>query len=208
MAKIEKLAQRGVIIFYDDSFTPLTGCFGNFHICENPIEFEGHSYSNSEAAFQAQKFANNKDLQATFKKFNRNTTGKEALALGKTRLSQEQVAKWDRSKFDVMYDILQAKFDCNEALQKKLLATGDALLVEHLPDPHRSDTFWSDGFYGPGGEHGTETEKGGNNLGMCLMWVRHGYQEKMQGTKTLFDQARYEAQYRKLDFQNLSDLRA
>jgi N-glycosidase YbiA len=57
-----------------------------------------------------------------------------------------------------MLDALRAKFTQHEGLKSKLLATGDARLVEHT----KNDSYWADGGDGTGR----------NRLGELLMKVR------------------------------------
>lgn len=57
-----------------------------------------------------------------------------------------------------MKDAVFAKFDQNPLVKKLLLATGNALLVEHT----KNDNYWGDGGNG----------KGKNRLGEILMEVR------------------------------------
>lgn len=64
---------------------------------------------------------------------------------------------WDDIKLDVMYELLVEKFSLSP-LKEKLLATGDAELVEGNT---WGDTFW-----------GRCRGKGKNNLGYLLMIIR------------------------------------
>ncbi len=81
-----------------------------------PVTYEGLTYQNNEAAFQAQ------------------------------------------IKMSVMAGIVKAKFEQNEELAKKLLATGDAYLEE--------GNDWGDRIWG------TVNGQGANCLGMILMNTR------------------------------------
>ena len=62
-----------------------------------------------------------------------------------------------------MREALRAKFTQHAALRELLLATGDALLVEHT----KNDAYWGDGGDGTGL----------NRLGKLLMVLRHDLQE-------------------------------
>jgi hypothetical protein len=64
---------------------------------------------------------------------------------------------WDAVKEDVMRKALQAKFSDVE-LRKKLLDTGDAIIIEASP----SDFYWGEG----------EPKIGQNRLGVLLMELR------------------------------------
>ncbi len=165
--QIEALAKtQGFIFFYDDATDPLTGCFGNFHICPKLIHFDEGVYSNSEAIFQSRKFT---DQPQVFALFTQTTDGAAAVKLGQSSMSPIRHAEWDSetphiNKIDVMMNALRAKFGQNPTLKAKLMATGSVWLVEHLPSPRR-DTFWSDAFDG----------SGENMLGYCLMKLREEY---------------------------------
>ena len=57
-----------------------------------------------------------------------------------------------------MLQALRMKFSQNPEISKELLATGDAILIEHT----RNDDYWADGGDG----------SGKNKLGLLLMQVR------------------------------------
>ena len=65
--------------------------------------------------------------------------------------------RWDRWKLMVMFRSLAVKFS-REDMRKQLLATGDAILVEHTSN----DSQWADGGDG----------SGTNYLGKLLMKLR------------------------------------
>ena len=71
---------------------------------------------------------------------------------------------WAEVKDNVMFECLKVKFsrDHHPELFEKLLATGNAMIVEHT----RNDKYWGDG-----GDGGTG-EKGKNMLGKLLVRVR------------------------------------
>lgn len=67
---------------------------------------------------------------------------------------------WEDYKFEAMHDILCCKFDQNEDLAKRLIATGDALLEE--------TNCWGDVVWG------RDINKGGKNaLGNTLSRIRN-----------------------------------
>ena len=68
-----------------------------------------------------------------------------------------------------MYKAIHAKFTQHKDNRELLLATGDALLVEHTPD----DKFWGDG-----GDGGDET-LGQNKLGKIITRVREDIKKNM-----------------------------
>ena len=65
---------------------------------------------------------------------------------------------WEEVKDKVMLQPLRMKFSQNPEIAKELLATGDALLIEHT----RNDDYWADGGDG----------SGKNKLSLLLMQVR------------------------------------
>ena len=65
---------------------------------------------------------------------------------------------WEGVKDKVMLQALRMKFSQNPEITKELLATGDAILIEHT----RNDAYWGDGGDG----------SGKNKLGLLLMKVR------------------------------------
>lgn len=120
----------------------------NFYECS--VTYNGLTYKNNEAAFQAQKCINPKDRE----KFC-NLRASESKKLGRRVVLRKD---WEDIKIKVMTDIVKAKFEQNEDLQKKLLATEDAYLEE--------ENTWGDRIWG------TVNGVGANNLGRILMNVR------------------------------------
>lgn len=120
----------------------------NFYEC--PVTYNGLTYKNNEAAFQAQKCIT---MNERFKFINLNAS--EAKKLGRRVVLRKD---WEDIKIKVMTAIVKAKFEQNEDLQKKLLATEDAYLEE--------GNTWGDRIWG------TVNGVGANNLGKILMNVR------------------------------------
>lgn len=128
------------------------GFLGNFHT--SPLTYNGKSYQNVEAAFQAQKFKGN---ESDFKKL----SGDVAFQLSRKLSNTQQLpTSWHQDKVQIMKDLLTEKFK-DKKLGKYLLATGDTFLIEHNEKKGR-DTFWSDDHDGTGQ----------NILGLLLMDVR------------------------------------
>lgn len=65
---------------------------------------------------------------------------------------------WEKVKDEVMLQALRMKFSQNPDIAKELMATGDAIIIEHT----RNDAYWADGGDG----------SGKNKLGLLLMQVR------------------------------------
>jgi len=114
--------------------------------------YDGEKWTSSEHAYQAAKTL----IPAQRKEVQDAPTPGKAKRLGRTVTLRSD---WNQVRAQVMLDICMAKFGQNPELGKLLVATGDAILVEHTP--------WKDYYWGDGGD-GT----GQNKLGMVLMAVR------------------------------------
>ena len=68
------------------------------------------------------------------------------------------IPDWEKVKDEVMLQALRMKFNQHPEIAKGLLATGDAILIEHT----QNDAYWADGGDG----------SGKNRLGLLLMQVR------------------------------------
>lgn len=127
----------------------------NFYPCQFEmacIDGEKRLFPTSEHAFQAWKATNNKDFFAVR---GCNTPG-QAKKMGREIRIRED---WSRIKDGIMLQVLRAKFSVPE-MKEKLLATGDAQLVE--------GNTWGDDYWGVI----LTTGKGRNRLGKLLMTVR------------------------------------
>ena len=132
-----------------NSFTGDYYFLSNFYMA--PVSYNGWDYTNNEAAFQAQKTKNRSLRFQLFSKANPS----EAKAAGR---KIDLRPDWEEVKSQIMYEIVQAKFNQNQDLKEKLLATGD----EHLEEGNTwHDTYW-----------GVCNGKGKNKLGKILMQVR------------------------------------
>lgn len=140
------------INFYRPNEIPY-GCFSNFY--RAPITIEGDSWQTSEHFFQAAKFFRTDPTWAD-EIFNAKTPS-EAAQKGRDR-KHLMHPLWEQIKDDVMRAAVLAKFTQHPELQKILLSTQDALLVEHTVN----DSYWADGGNGTGK----------NMLGIILMEVR------------------------------------
>lgn len=133
----------------------------NFHICK--VEYNGIVYNHTEGAFQAQKTLNEKDRQfiATL------TPGRAKRACNRNGLDGFKItlrSDWENVKDNVMYEVVKAKFTQNPDLKEKLLATGDATLIE--------GTTWHDNYWGNCTCDKCKNITGRNQLGKILMRVR------------------------------------
>jgi ribA/ribD-fused uncharacterized protein len=143
------MANREVIRFY--SVGDAYGEFSNF--AAFPITLAGKRWPTSEHYFQAQKF----DDARLREKIRKAKTPMIAARLGRDR-SAPLRHDWESVKVQIMTEAVLAKFTQHDDLRALLLATEDALLVEHT----ENDAYWGDGGDG----------SGKNMLGRVLMRVR------------------------------------
>lgn len=120
----------------------------NFYPCQ--IEYHGLVYDNVECAFQAQKCLERSNEFCHLLPVQAKHLGKQV----KLR------SDWEDIKLDLMKELLMIKFS-NPKLKEKLLATGDAELIE--------GNNWRDYYWG------MYNNKGQNHLGRLLMQVREVY---------------------------------
>lgn len=132
---------KAITIFKGDYFF-----LSNFYVA--PVVYQGIRFENNEAAFQAAKCP---ERMRDFCGLN----PQRAKRLGRR---VELRPDWEAVKYDVMYQVCKAKFTQNPDLRNKLLATGDAELVE--------GNTWGDQVWG------VCKGVGENNLGKTLMLVR------------------------------------
>lgn len=133
--------------YVDEDF----GEFSNF--ASYPIELDGKTWPTSEHYFQAQKFVGTEHEEAV----RLEVSPMKAAKMGRER-SRPLRADWDSVKDDIMRVAVGAKFAQHKELQKLLLSTGAATIVEHT----KNDSYWGDGGDGTGQ----------NMLGKILMEVR------------------------------------
>lgn len=128
------------------------------NLSQAKIKYNGLEFKSSEAAFQAQKVLDDEE-RIPFTKL----APKEAKRRGRqVKLRPD----WEDVKDDIMEEVVRAKFSQNEGLKIKLLATGDATLIE--------GNTWNDRYWGVD----IKTGEGQNRLGKILMKIRSEYQEE------------------------------
>lgn len=120
----------------------------NFYMA--PVTFEGITYTNSEAAFQAQKCIDAEDRKA----FSTMSPSEAKRAGRHVKLRPD----WETIKVDIMTKIVESKFTQNVNLGLKLLETQDSYLEE--------GNTWGDRIWG------TVNGNGQNLLGKILMQTR------------------------------------
>ena len=139
-----------------DSFSGKYYFLSNFFPAE--ITYEGLTYQNNEAAFQAQKTLNPEE-KAAFSDLDPRTSKHRGRHV---RLRTD----WEEVKDGIMEDIVRAKFTQNPELREQLLSTADAELIE--------GNTWNDRYWGVDVRSGA----GQNHLGKILMKVRSELQEQ------------------------------
>jgi len=125
------------------------------------VPFEGMLWPTSEHSFQGVKTLDEGQRRLIC---HAATPGK-AKRLGRTVELRED---WENIKFNMMLRILMSKFRFGTDISNKLLATGDAVLVE--------GNNWHDNIWGHCFCEKCRTEVGMNGLGKLLMVVRNQLQ--------------------------------
>lgn len=145
---MEKLREK--IRFYkkDDPY----GWMSNFH--RATIDIDGIDYKTSEHYYQSRKAISGEYADWIAKAPTPHIAFKAARCLKPDDIRPD----WDDIKVSVMEKALRAKFSQHPDLAKKLLDTGDAILIEDSP----VDSFWGSG----------KDCKGQNMLGKLLMDIR------------------------------------
>lgn len=135
------------VFFYEQDFYVLSN-FSAFR-----VTFNGTTFDTSEAAYHYQRFTSAEDRHGVLYTESAHDSFRYAQAH-----KANQRADWDAVKFDVMRDILRAKAQQHEYVRRKLLATGDRILVENS---------WRDPVWGWG-----PNRDGQNMLGKLWMEIR------------------------------------
>lgn len=114
--------------------------------------WQGLKYNNAEAAFQSSKYTD-----VTERKAFSNCSADKAALNGRDIVPP---SGWQEEQFAIMESILTAKFEQNPSLMKRLIETGNTLLIN---GNSKKDTFWGIDLYSWQGE---------NHLGKILMKIR------------------------------------
>jgi N-glycosidase YbiA len=140
---------------------PITDFRGDHDFLSNfypsPLKLEGAEYPTLEHAFQAAKTFDH-DLR---RKVRQAKSPSEAKRMG-ARLERRK--DWFNVSLQLMEDLVRQKFTRYADLRVKLIATGDALLIE--------GNTWDDRFYGCVWDSHKGEWVGENHLGRLLMKVR------------------------------------
>ncbi|MBO7393826.1 MAG: NADAR family protein [Abditibacteriota bacterium] len=138
-----------VIGFYTREFYALDN-FSSFKVL-----YKGHLYSSSEEAYQAAKFIG--VAPEVEQKIKNSYSAYEAKEIASENRDKQR-KDWDEVKVQIMEELLRLKLAQNPYVKKKLLETGDCLIVEDSP----KDSFWGWG----------KDRKGENTLGKLWMKLR------------------------------------
>lgn len=148
-------------------FTKIKLAYGFLsNMAPSPISYSGEHYRTGEHLFQSLRYENHPEIQATIRSSHSPMRAK-MIAKTATNLSQiKLVAEDDLAR---MRTVLAVKFEQNDNLQKLLIATGDAILVEDVGARRNrgSAQFW--GAY----IDNTGVLVGQNWLGRLLMETRN-----------------------------------
>lgn len=136
------------VCFYEQDFYVLSN-FSSF-----TLQWEGHRWDTSEAAYHSGKFPRRPDLRREIRQA---PSAHEAFKIAE-RNKEQRRKDWDDVKVEYMRRILFAKAEQHEYVRRKLLATGDRELVENS---------WRDDYWGWG-----PNQDGKNMLGKLWMEVR------------------------------------
>jgi len=136
------------------------GEFSNFAAFQ--IKIGKKTWPTTEHYFQAMKFKDKSEQE----KIQKASSPMLAARMGRDR-KRTLRRDWESAKVNVMREAVMEKFTQHEELRKFLLATGDAMIIEHTS----SDDYWGDGGDG----------KGKNMLGRILMDVRAKLSEEQEG---------------------------
>ena len=138
-----------VIGFYPREFYP----FDNFSSFK--VEWNGYLFASVEEAYQAASFMGSDE--ELVEKIKKSHSADEAQRISYANRDKRR-EDWDDVKISIMEELLRLKIEQNPYVKKKLLQTGDYMIVEDSP----KDDFWG---WGP-------NRNGQNNLGKLWMKLR------------------------------------
>ena len=134
------------------------------NMSESKFEYEGKSYNNAETAFQFKKASTcgKKEEAKQILKMS------DPYAAKRTGRNIKETEEWKKNKEKTMKEILEAKFNQNEEIKRKLVDTGNKKLLEGT-----SDKYWGCGL--PIAKYKSLNPKsitGKNVLGQMLSEIR------------------------------------
>lgn len=140
-----------------DSFFKEYRFLSNFYLAD--VRYFGETYPSVEHAYQAAKTL---DLNARQPFQDRSMRPGAAKAAGRRLKIRKD---WEEVKIEIMTSLVAAKFWMHPELSKKLIETGDAILIE---GNNWGDIFW-----------GICKGKGKNHLGQILTMVREDLKQNV-----------------------------
>jgi hypothetical protein len=147
-----------------DSFKGKYASFSNYFNRKNLVEYKGLKFTNTEAAFQCQK-TYDASIQGLAQTMSPNDVKKAFGRAGLPGFPKFTLrTDWESVKYEVMHEVVKAKFEQNPDLKEILLNTGDAELIE--------GNTWHDNCWGDCHCPKCSSIKGTNWLGKVLMQVR------------------------------------
>jgi len=150
------------------------------------VEFEGITYPSNEHAFQAAKSLD-QNIRKSF--LTECPTPDKAKKKGR---SLQLRSDWESVKNNVMTTIVRNKFNAHPDLKMKLLATGNAMLIE--------GTTWHDTYWGID----LNTGKGENHLGKILMQIRSEMKNASNGSTNANNDSNFNEQPVKLNYREIN----
>ena len=150
--ELHGLDTESEVFFYEQDFYVLSN-FSAFRVAFNNV-----LHPTSEEAYHWQKFPSGKPGCDKVRKLLLDAmSAHEAFKIAEANKAYRRM-DWDAVKVPIMKDILRAKAAQHEYVRRKLLATGDRMLIENS---------WRDDFWGWG-----PNRDGHNMLGRLWMEVR------------------------------------
>ena len=149
------------VFFYEQDFYVLSN-FSAFKIIFQTGTYSSRWFDTSEQCYHWLKFDHlaGRGVQDLIENAN---SAHDAFVLAQAHKELRR-PDWDEVKVPLMRRILRAKADQHEYVRRKLLATGDRVLIENS---------WRDSYWGWG-----ENRDGQNMLGKLWMEIRAALQEK------------------------------
>lgn len=144
-----RLDTDSFVLFYENDFYPLSN-FSSFRVTYETIDFDTAEHAYHWMKFRASHWLVKDQIEEA-------RSAHDAYKIAQSYRSYRR-EDWDDVKLDIMRRIIRAKAEQHEYVRRKLLATGDRILVEDS---------WRDDFWGWG-----ENKRGLNWLGRLWMELR------------------------------------
>ena len=137
-----------------------------------PFQFNDFTFPTVEHAYHSQKMDNsNRKYKVYAQQFTEDITPEEAKNLGSKKTFEENELElrpdWNEVRLQLMEDISRAYYMANKNMKKKLIDTGDKVLLHKGP---RIDSFW-----------GIKKDGGLNYHGKILMKLRNEFKSLTGG---------------------------